>query len=254
MALEESKTSAGPLSSPDSAGPAEEKPPAQAKPYEVSAEKATLNAIEKIWFIGPVLVVIYRIWSLQGLLLFVAGIVGGAILAASLLFFGAIPERFVPDKYRTASGGGTPSSEQPEPPDNDQPVAVVPDENQWSHWLNDLKLRFAYETNRLDISTNPRTTVLTLKNSLPHATTEFTWRLDVDPNHTPVLARGFRVTSAGLIYPLGKTEGVDTHFTVPACTKGDTLVAVVLTLTRAGSQDGFPVFQSTAITPGRLRK
>jgi hypothetical protein len=175
---------------------------------------------------------------LQGLLLVSGGFVAGAIFMTCLFVFSVMPGWAVPEKYKKNAASASPGTgsddkssnavDLPVTPHGDLPIAEVPDENKWQVWLNDYKLRFLYEANRFDLAQNRRTNVLALKDTLPHGTTGFTWRLGVDSDHTPVLARGFRVTSTGLIYPLSNDEGIATHFKVPACMKGDTKVTVLV--------------------------
>jgi len=194
--------------------------------------------------------VIYTKWSWQGVILFAAGFAGGAIFMVSLFAFSAMPDWAVPAKYKNAKvDEGVKSTEQRITPHGDLAVIDTSDENALPKSLTDYNQYFVSTAAELS-KTNPNVTsavkIVKLKDSLPDNTTTFQWILNVRRDYTVETFRGFRVTTSGLIELLDN-NGVDTRFQVPACNKGDTLVALlIMTRPKDAMENTTPLFLSFA--------
>jgi hypothetical protein len=189
-----------------------------------SSTQAFDKAVEGIPIVGATLVFIIKKWGPPGLLLFFLG----GFFAIGLVYFGVVPDRLVSDKYKTA----------PRAPDAQEGVTlkgpiqleVSEAEHGWLPALTDLYRREGIDAQEAE--PDVRSSAGAFEHIVQEQTKPFTWELSAQAG-LEMTTMAFRVsrdkaTGDEAIQPL-RPAG-DTHtlaFTVPACQKGDKLIAVV---------------------------
>jgi hypothetical protein len=233
-----------PASAPQTAAPAPKSEPK-------TAGEALFDAIKELPYVGPWFVWLIKQFGWKGLILFASGAVIGATVVILLLVTGKLYAALVPDTYRQPLPVSSPTP-SPEPWRESLPVVEIND-------LSTLPLLSNYYNYVLnsagDSLKDAAVTVLRLKDTLPRQTGESKWLIDLksDKNYEIVSGYGFRVTTYGLsgaskqeplIQPLSNDDQ-PTHFRLPPCQKGDTLVAIVVYRRREHFADNErPEFQS----------
>lgn len=249
MASEEQNNPGGPSSAAGTSKPVEQPQNPPAEPDKNSTEEAFLKALEKVPLFGPWLVVVFKKWHWQGLILVLVGMLAGSILMTCMFVFSLMPDWSVPDKYKKSISveAGAKENAQRTIPRGKLEITEVLDESEEENWIKEYRHYFrrtaAAWSNHPTRSASTR--ILKLKKPLEN-TLEFTWLLDLRADYKLESARAFRVTKSGLIQPLNNSDSVPTHFRVPPCDKGDSLIALVMITQPRDSADEItvPLFQS----------
>ncbi|HEX7317623.1 MAG TPA: hypothetical protein VF297_27220 [Pyrinomonadaceae bacterium] len=189
-----------------------------------SSEEAFNKAVEGIPVVGATLVFIIKKWGPPGLLLFFFG----GVFALGLVYLGVIPGGLVSDKYRAA----------PPAPDAQEGVTlkgpiqleVSEAEDGWLQALTDLYRREGVDAQEAE--PDQRSSAGAFEYTVQEKTKTFTWELSAQAG-LKMTAMAFKVsrdkaTGDEAIQQLKPTGDDHTlNFSVPACQKGDKLVAVV---------------------------
>jgi hypothetical protein len=197
--------------------------------------KARDDAFKSIPYIGPWLVWMLYECGLKGIMLFLTG----ALILAGLVFFGALPNWMVSDKYKSQTPANKISSA-----DNDKKRnlprgvfsvnTVSDDEIEKRDWLKRSVDLMEIEATR---QTRGNEKIVSGAKAVEHVidnpTAPFSWTLDARNGYSLGAGRAYRITknketNDELIQPLNfQTSGSTITFTIPACEEGDVLMAVM---------------------------